>query len=355
MQCPIKVAVIGTGFAKRVHIPALKQIADAKVVAVVGRRLDHARTCAQEFDIPCASDNYHTMLAEVRPDLTIIASPVSLHCDMARAALNAGSHVICEKPLAMNVDEAERLAVQAETSGLVHVVNHQLRFDPYLSYVKHLLDKGFTGRVQHVTITSTDGFRTASPDHRYSWWSDETAGGGALYARASHYIDLVQWWLGPLVNVTAQLGTWVRERPSAESKDVIQVTSDDQYTVMGQTRSGSLVVLFGSGVSHHSSSERIEITGDSGTLVFDADEGLWGAVAGDPLTRLTLPSEDPPPSLGGKRWSEDCVRLLRTTIRALREEGCPENAATFRTAVQTQKVLAAAKQSWAERKWVVVD
>src|SRR5437867_526288 len=132
----VRIGIVGTGFARSVQIPGFKHVPGCEIVAVVSKQLERAQACAGEFEIPYAYDDYRDMLAAAKPDLVVISTPVFLHHPIALAALNTGCHVLCEKPMAMNVDEARDMVDRAAVVGTNNVIDHQLRFDPMRLRVK---------------------------------------------------------------------------------------------------------------------------------------------------------------------------------------------------------------------------
>ncbi|TMQ62439.1 MAG: Gfo/Idh/MocA family oxidoreductase, partial [Candidatus Eisenbacteria bacterium] len=127
---PIRVLLIGTGFGAQVHAPGFASNRAFKLAGVASGNLENARRVAAEFAIPYATDDWKRMLDEADADLVSIATPVDQHYPMARAALERGRHVLCEKPFAMNLAEARELSSLAAAKGVVHVVNHEFRHFP---------------------------------------------------------------------------------------------------------------------------------------------------------------------------------------------------------------------------------
>ncbi|MCL5950186.1 MAG: Gfo/Idh/MocA family oxidoreductase [Chloroflexi bacterium] len=349
----VRIGVIGSGFASTVQIPALQHVPSAEIVAMVSQHLDRARACAKEFGIPRAYDDYQQMLAESKPDLVLITTPVYLHHAMTLAVLNAGCHVLCEKPMASNVDQAYEMLARATEANVVNVIDHELRFDPNHRRVKQLLDAGFVGKVYHVHMNVLDPLRADALASPFSWWSEASKGGGQLGARASHMIDLVQWWLGDIGSVSAQLGTWVQWRRGNTPSTMLPVTSDDQFTLLAETRNGSMVVLFDSEVSRHLACDHAEIIGSEGTLILDSRDGLHGGRTGEPLSDLTLANPDSQlPGIGPGMWASSFVGLAREVVGAVDENRRTAEAATFKEGLRVQQVLDAAHRSWSERRWV---
>ncbi len=133
---PIRVGVIGTGFGAAVHIPALKHLPEFEVAAVCSRRAARARSVAAEHKIPTVCTDFREMVNDQEIDAVVVAAPPYLHHQMTLAALEAGKHVLCEKPMARNLAEARDMVKMAERAGVAAMVNHEFRFLPLRSRIK---------------------------------------------------------------------------------------------------------------------------------------------------------------------------------------------------------------------------
>jgi len=159
----ILVGVIGAGFGQVGHIPGFKACPDADVLAVCDKVPEIAEAAAQKFDIPHVFTDYHEMLQMEGLDLVSVATPPFLHHPMVMAVLEAGKHVLCEKPMALNTMEAQEMYGRAEEAGVVHLIDHELRFNPTRMRMKELIDDGFIGCLRHVMLTTVtnSGIRVA--------------------------------------------------------------------------------------------------------------------------------------------------------------------------------------------------
>jgi predicted dehydrogenase len=199
----MKVGIIGASFAKAAYLPALRHTPGAEVVAVASARLESAQEAAKAFGVPHAYDDWERMLGEHAFDLVCIATPTVTHAPMTLAALEAGAHVLCEKPTAMNADEAKAMWERAEALGRVHMIDHELRFNPNRKKVKELVASGAIGEVRHANLTNiTSAWGDPASRPKGDWWSLEEQGGGRLGANGSHQVDLLRWWLGEVVAVS---------------------------------------------------------------------------------------------------------------------------------------------------------
>ncbi|MBC8078499.1 MAG: Gfo/Idh/MocA family oxidoreductase [Chloroflexales bacterium] len=351
---PIRVGIIGTGFGQTVQVPGFRQLPNVEVVAICSGRMARAEAAAHTLAIPHAFDDYRAMLAQTNLDLVSIVTPVYLHRQMALDALDAGCHVLCEKPMALDQREAREMLDRARAAGRIHMIDHELRFNPTRARIAELLASGYIGRVYHANIRSVSGLR-AGPNRLWDWWSQREKGGGALGASGSHQIDLLRWWLGEIVSVSGQLETFVRERPNANGQPT-PVDSDDQFSFTARLASGAYAHVFSSSVVRYGGSNQVEIHGDSGSLVLDNDDRLWGQRAGEAEpTELTV--DDPAatiPGIGPTVWARSFVHLARALSTSIRSGQALQRGATFEDGWRCQVALDALRQSWAQRRWVDV-
>src|SRR6202158_2413629 len=146
----IGAAVVGTGFIGLVHVEALRRLG-VQVHGVVGSSHARAAERAAALGLPPAYESFETMLADPRVDVVHITTPNHLHYPQAKAALAAGKHVVCEKPLAMTSVETGELVRLAQSSGLVHAVNFNIRFYPINRHLQQLVREGGLGDVRLVS------------------------------------------------------------------------------------------------------------------------------------------------------------------------------------------------------------
>ena len=271
----IKVAVIGTGWAERVQIPAF-QAAGLEVVGIAGRDQAKAERIAAEYGIPFFTTAWQA-LVERECDIISVTTPPTLHHEQAVAVLAGGKHLLCEKPLALNHTQAQAMLAEAQQHpDKFALVDHELRFTPARRKAKELLDAKTIGRILTVTARVTNDMRM-DPAAPWTWWSDTDQGGGILGAIGSHVFDGIRWLLeehtGPIVPHGATLGAVHAERstPSGERR---AVTADDIASVT--FRMGDVV---GTAIIHGAALDEpvdlLTIRGTEGTLVIDKSLRLY--------------------------------------------------------------------------------
>jgi predicted dehydrogenase len=207
-----RAAVVGTGFIGMVHLEALRRLG-VEVTGIVGSSPERVREKARSHPLPEPYDSYEAMLADPRVDVVHITSPNHLHHPQAKAALQAGKHVVCEKPLGMDSAQTGELVRLARASGLVHAVNFNIRFYPQCREARERVAAGAVGDVRLVTGSYLQDWLLYDTDWN---WRLEHDRGGALRAVGdigSHWIDLMTHITGRHVeSVMADLTTFIPRR-----------------------------------------------------------------------------------------------------------------------------------------------
>ncbi len=354
----IRAALIGASFAKEAYLPALATVDNAEVVAIASARMESARATADAFNVPNAYDDWREMLDKHPVDLVGIATPVVYHAPMTLAALEAGAHVICEKPMAMNSNESRQMLDKAEALGRVHMIGHELRFNPNRRKIKQLIADGYIGDVRHVNIVNISaswGDPASRPVN--DWWSMAEMGGGRLGANGSHQIDLLRFWLGDIGAISGQVATMVPDRIGKHSGEPWTATADDQVSFTAEMETGAIASVFLSGAARHGIGNHVQIFGSEGTILLaDSDEKLLVARAGEDFQDM---SESDPnaelPGVGKGIWNVSFVGLIHEATAAIREGRGPSSGATFLDGHKCQQAIDAVRQSWAERRWINLD
>lgn len=354
----IRTAIIGASFARDAYLPALANIDDAGVVAIASARLSSARATAEQFGIQQAYDDWREMLERHEVDLVCIATPPDLHAPMTLAALEAGAHVLCEKPMAMDAGESRAMLEAAEAAGKLHVMGHELRFNPNRRRIKALLDAGEIGEVRHLNMVSINaGWGDPASRPAGDWWSLAEHGGGRFGAAGSHAIDLIRWWLGDIGALSGQVATMVPDRIDAKSGETWRATADDQFSFLLEMQNGVLASVFMSGAARHSGGSSLQIFGSEGSIrLGDGDERLYVARAGGDFEDLSV--DDPNASLplvNSGIWNVSFVALMQELCAAIREGRELQAGATFADGLQCQLAMDAVRRSSQERRWINLD
>jgi myo-inositol 2-dehydrogenase/D-chiro-inositol 1-dehydrogenase len=202
----VRVGLVGSGFISSLHAEALERCAAAEVVALASPTPGRAQAFAAKFGIAQHFTDWRR-LAELKDlDLIVIGAPNDLHCEMTVAAAAAGKHVVCEKPLCLNLGQADQMIAACKRAGVKLMYAEELCFAPKYVRLKQLLDEGALGRpVLLKQSEKHDG------PHAPHFWDVERSGGGVTMDMGCHAIEFFRWMLGrpPIASVYAQMATAV--------------------------------------------------------------------------------------------------------------------------------------------------
>jgi len=352
----VLVGVIGSGFARTSHLPGFRACAGAEVLAICSGTRSNAEAAAQQYCIPHVVSDYEEMMLIEELDLIDVVTPPYLHHPMVMAALEAGKHVLCEKPMAMNSREAEAMYEKAEDAGVVHLIDHELRFNPTRKRMKDLIDDGYIGRLRNVALATISNSGRDAYSRRWSWWYQQEKGGGMMGANGSHQIDQLRWWFGDIDSVCGRVLTFVKDRAMPASCEMRPVTTDDFNSFLMRFTNGAEGMVFLTSVACHTRGSRIEAFGDEGSLILEGDK-LRGAQKGqDEFEDLSVP--DPAESLDGilpNIWSRSFVHLAQHMIDAIRLGKKVDEGATFYDGMRCQQVMDAVRASCEQGRWAATD
>jgi predicted dehydrogenase len=213
MTKPIKTAIFGTGFMGRVHLEGVRRVESVEAAAIAGRNFEAARKLGAGFSIPTITTDYHEILRDPDIDAVHICTPNAQHFPMAKDALNAGKHVLCEKPLATSAAEGEELVALAAQKGLRNCVCHNLRYYPMVQQMRAMCAAGHLGEILVVQGTYSQDWLLYDTDWN---WRVETKAGGPSRCMAdigSHWFDMAEHVTGLRVtSLCADLQTFHKTR-----------------------------------------------------------------------------------------------------------------------------------------------
>lgn len=351
---PIRVAVIGLGFGSAVHIPALKYLDETDVVAVCARREERAKAVAARHNIGIASDDWRDVVNHPEVDAVVIATPPYLHHQMVIAALEAGKHVLCEKPLARNLAETRDMVKLAQVANVVAMVNHEFRYLPVRTRVKELIDEGYIGE-PHSASTIVFRSSLADPNERpYGWLMEHDKAGGMLGASGSHYIDSLRWWLGDVHAVCGTTSTMVTHRRLPESSSMARVDADDNFAFILRFASGAIATVHFSATSPTDAGEETTISGSEGMLIVQGDGQLFGARKRD-VTLREIPIPDrlkmKLPEFG-HYLTRPTIMLMQDWVKAIRAGGGASFSPSFADGEKVQEIIDGVARSSAQGRWI---
>lgn len=358
-QSKINIAVVGTGFGQKVHIPGLQANPRTEIVAVYHRDLDKAKEVAQTHDIPHACTSLAEIVALPQVQAVSISTPPFLHYEMAKTALQAGKHILLEKPTALSALEARELYHLALANNVVATVDFEFRFVPAWQHLAELLGQDYVGKIRLIKIDWLVPSR-ADATKPWNWYARRERGGGALGALGSHTFDYINWLFGSINKMSAQLSTAVAARPDPISGEVKLVDADDSCLLLLELADGTPCNVCISACTYQGRGHWVEIYGDRGTLVLGSSNQkdyvhgfhLWAASDGQTLAEIEIPKR-----LAFEQTYTDgriapFIRVVDNWIAGI-DQGTALTPA-LKEGVYSQLLMDVAHQSHAGRTWVDV-
>lgn len=253
----MKTAIIGCGLISKNHLKAMKNVEGAECVAVCDIDREKAIRAQEEYGIPYVYENYKEMLQNEEIDVVHVCTPHHLHAQMAIDALQAGKHVLCEKPMALTKADALAMKEARDASGKYLGICFQNRYNEASVYMKQIMTEGRLGKLVgargQVTWNRKPEYYTTSP-WRGRW---ATEGGGVLINQAIHTFDLVQWLTCPMKTVEATIST-------KRLKEAIEV--EDSVDIMMTGEHGERILFYASNCYVKNAPVELEIIGEKGSL-----------------------------------------------------------------------------------------
>jgi predicted dehydrogenase len=388
------IGMVGYAFMGAAHSHAWRTVARVfdvparpRMAALCGRDGAAAQAAAERYGWQAAETDWRALIARDDVDLVDICTPGDLHAEIAIAALEAGKHVLCEKPLANTVDEAEAMcaaAARAATRGAQAMIGFNYRRIPAIALARQLIAAGRLGALRHVRAAYLQDWLT-DPAAPMTWrLRRDRAGSGALGDLGAHAVDLAQYLAGePLTGVSGLMTTFVTERVLAgagstagapdgtvshERASYGEVTVDDAALFSGRLASGALASFEATRyAAGRKNALRIELNGELGSLAFDLerlnelsfyDRAEPAETAGFRRILVTEPGHPymdawwPAGHVLG--WEHTFIHQARDLLTAIAAGETPQPS--FADGLQVQRVLAAAGESAAkEGAWTPVE
>lgn len=328
------------------------------LAAVSGRDEAALQQAADVMGFASIETDWHALVERDDIDVVDIVTPNNLHAEIAVAAAKAGKHVICEKPLAMTVAEAETMLHAVKTAGVSNLLCHNYRFAPAVQLAKRLIASGRLGRIFHFRAQYLQDW-IMDPAAPMVWrLRKDVTGSGALGDIGAHIIDLARFLVGEFHSVSGMLHTFVEERPGGH------VDVDDATAFLARFENGAMGVFeatrFAGG---NRNGNRFEVNGEKGSIRWNLEDMNWLEVyfqEDEPglqgFRRIHCTEEEHP--YAGAYWpSGHIIGYEHTFINLFKSfvdgfgQGTPTSP-DFEDGLRNQKVLAAVEQSAAQQSWI---
>jgi predicted dehydrogenase len=382
MSKQLRIGMVGYGFMGRTHSNAYKRLNDFFPVehrpvlkAICGRNADKAEAFAKNWGYERVETDWRNLVRANDIDLIDIGTPNDTHFEIAIEAARHGKMVLCEKPLAMNVAQAEEMTRAVETAGVPNMVWFNYRRVPSIALAKQIIDEGRIGRSFHYRATYLQDW-TISPDVPQGgaglWRLDvNAAGSGVTGDLLAHSIDTAMWLNGPITRVSAMTKTFVKERVHADTGTVQPVGIDDACMFLAEFANGSMGTFESTRYARgRKNFNTFEMNGEDGSLYFDLEEPEYlqffeykqqqsGKKVESHLTgwRKIHTTNSEHPYMSHYWVPGTCIGYEHTFLNALAdfvagiESGRPTQP-DFRCALQTQRVCDAVIASAKQGKWI---
>ena len=384
MATPLRVGMIGYGFMGRAHSNAYRRVPDffqparAPVLqAACGRDEAKVKAFADTWGYASYETDWRALVARDDIDLIDIGAPNHLHRDIAIAAAEHGKMVACEKPLAMNVAEAEAMTAAVEAAGVPNLVWFNYRRVPAIALARQVIDEGRIGRPFHYRATYLQDWTIGAdvPQGGAGLWrlDASVAGSGVTGDLLAHSIDTAMWLNGPITRVVARTETFITEREHVETGRRQPVTIDDACMFLAEFENGALGTFestrYARGRKNYNT---FELNGEDGSVFFDLEDPQYlaffehkqlqsGQKVEDHLTgwrKIHVTNFEHP--YMDKWWVPGCtIGYEHTFVHALAdflhglETGIPAQP-DFRAALATQRVCDAVLESARSGQWMTI-
>jgi predicted dehydrogenase len=372
MSKPLRVAVIGAGWASEMHLQAYAASPDAELAAVCSRTRSRAEEVAGKFGVSNVYTSADELLQAEQLDVVSIATPPDSHLQYTEAAADRGCHVLCDKPVALDAHQAKQLLDAAVARKVHHATGFIWRRDPAILRLRSLVAEGSVGDVREIHCRCALG----APILPMTWMYDAAAGGGSLMQHGQHIIDRVRWIMGEEVtDVCGQLiydvkqavvgpqfhnvfdaFQWGAKRMAGGGEDLpsAEVTADTGYAFTATLANGVRAYFWEAMHSFGASPDQVEILGTRATLAWSANGGL----------ALVRPRQPPEPiqleatsaagagdladaTEAGHRYWRELVQAFLDDISGREHEPYP----TLYDGWKVQQVVDAVRVSTGSRAW----
>jgi predicted dehydrogenase len=371
----LNIAMIGYGFMGRAHSNAYRRVNnffdleyEPVLKVACGRNEENAKSFAEQWDYESIETDWRKVIERQDVDAVDICTPNNFHAEIAIAAAAAGKMILCEKPLAMNAAEGEKMVRAVEKAGVANTVWYNYRRIPAVTLAKNLIDQGKLGKIYHYRANFLQDWTISAdlPQGGAGLWrlDAKESGSGVTGDLLAHCIDTAIWLNGPIKEVTAMTETFIKERQSVTSGKVEPVKIDDACAFLARFENGSLAVFESTRYARgHKALYTFEINGEHASIAWDLHDLhrlSWFDHRDEDVTRgwRSIHVTDGEHPYMDKWWvpglqigyEHSFVHQVADFLEGL-AKATPVSP-TFRDALETQKVCDAVLSSAQNGQWV---
>ena len=359
-QGKIGVAIVGTGFGQKIHLPAFQIHPETEVVAIYHRNLDKAKAIASEHNIPLASNDLQQICSSEQVDVISISTPPFLHYEMAKLALENNKHILLEKPINLDAYQTRELYRLAQQRNLIAMPDFEFRFIPAWQLLAEYLQKDYVGNIRLIKIDWLVTSR-ANPNRPWNWYSLKEQGGGVLGAIGSHVFDYISWLFGDIDSLSGYLGCAINERPDPlDDNQLKPVSADDTSLIMLELSNGTPVQVNLSSVTYQGRGHWVEVYGEKGTLVLGSENlkdyvhgfKLYASDGNNPLEEIKVPSRLAFPQVYPDGRLAPVIRVVNQLVENIITK--TNTAPLLREGIYSQLLMDLTHQSHQQKQWLKV-
>ena len=338
----VKIAVIGGGYGTKVALPVFSELEDFEPVAIWSRRPERARELAEGADLELGTADLDELLGFPGLEAVHVATPVTMHAEVAIAAAGRGLHVLCEKPLANDLEQARGIVAAIEAAGVVGAVNYGRRMQERRARLIQRVNE-VAGRPRMVSIALVFDDHADPESRPFTWVQDAEMGGGRLQGYGVHDLDLLVEAFGEVEAVAAATEVGVPEREGQDGT-TRRVTAEDAYAILMRFRGGGLALVSLVATARHKRGDVIEVHGEDGTVRLDAQGRVWWGRTGEQLR-----SEGPLEADSKHAFA----KVARNFAAAIRRGAAPDPS--LAEGLRVQVLLDAVRAADEQRRWVTPE
>jgi predicted dehydrogenase len=379
----INVGMVGYKFMGKAHAHAYRDVSffcespvQPVLKALCGRDEEGVKEAANKFGFESYETDWRALIQRDDIDLIDIVTPNNTHAEIVLAAVKAGKHVICEKPLAMNLEEANIMLQAAKENGVVHMVSHNYRFAPAVQLAKKLISEGKLGKIYHIRASYLQDW-IMDPAFPLVWrLNKEVTGSGALGDIAAHIIDLARFLVGEFSEVMGMMETFIKERPIGEMVAGLKASTTDGMGTVNVDDAAAFLAKFENGAFGVFEATRFalgnknkncfEINGSNGSIrwdfenmnlldVFlqDDDKSLQGFRTVNVTDSCHPYMENYWPAGHAIGYEHTFINLIHELLVGIEQEKTV--SPNFEDGVRNQEVLEAVERSALEKVWIPLE
>ncbi len=284
----LNVAVVGVGFIGEEHIEAIRRTNLGKVTALVGRSFKKTQEKASLFGINEVYDDINYVLENPKIQVVHICTPNLLHYSMVKKALEAGKHVVCEKPLTMTSEEAKELVTLSEQKNLVNAIHFNIRYYPLIRHAKEMIERGEIGKLYSITGSYLQDWLVKDTDYSWRLESNKSGKTRAVGDIGTHWMDLAEYVTGlKITDVNADMATFLQRRKKPKMAvetwsgkmlknsdyEIVNIDTEDYASILLHFDGGQKGVFTVNQMAcGHKNSVSLEINGSLGSILWNSEK-----------------------------------------------------------------------------------